>query len=96
MSWTTDEPASSQVEYGTTSALGSATAVDPARTTSHGMSLTGLQANRTYFYRVRSVDASGNAGGSQVLLPRGRPPLLARWLRKARASSVKALPSSST
>ncbi|AKJ04862.1 purple acid phosphatase-like protein [Archangium gephyra] len=65
--WTTDEPASSQVEYGTSSALGSATGVDPARTTSHGVSLTGLQPNRTYFYRVRSVDASGNAGVSQVL-----------------------------
>ncbi|WP_375765779.1 Ig-like domain-containing protein [Archangium gephyra] len=67
ISWTTDEPASSQVEYGTTSALGSATGVDPVRTTSHTVSLTGLQPNKMYFYRVRSVDASGNAGASQVL-----------------------------
>ncbi|OJT26536.1 hypothetical protein BO221_00360 [Archangium sp. Cb G35] len=67
ISWTTDEPASSQVEYGTTSALGSATGVELARTTSHGVSLTSLQPNTTYFYRVRSVDASGNAGASQVL-----------------------------
>lgn len=67
ISWTTDEPASSQVEYGTSSALGSSTGVNAARTTSHAVSLSGLQPNKTYYYRVRSVDASGNAGASQVL-----------------------------
>ncbi|HYO59954.1 Ig-like domain-containing protein [Archangium sp.] len=67
ISWTTDEPATSQVEYGTTSALGSTTGVTSGRTTSHRVSLTGLQQNTTYFYRVRSVDAAGNLGVSQVL-----------------------------
>jgi purple acid phosphatase-like protein/Big-like domain-containing protein len=66
ISWNTDELASSQVEYGTTSALGSATAVDATRTGTHHMTLTGLQPSTTYYYRVRSVDAAGNAGVSAV------------------------------
>lgn len=66
ITWTTDELASSQVEYGTTSALGQATAVDAARTGTHRVSLTGLQPSTTYYYRVRSVDAAGNAGVSAV------------------------------
>ncbi len=67
ISWTTDEPATSQVEYGATNALGSTTGVTSGRTTSHRVSLTGLQPDKTYFYRVRSVDAAGNLGVSQVL-----------------------------
>lgn len=67
ITWTTDEPASSQAEYGTTSALDSATGASPARTTSHGVSLTGLRPNKTYFYRVRSVDAH-LAGRSEHLV----------------------------
>ena len=60
--WTTDEPASSQVEYGTTTAYGSLTALDPALVTTHGQTLTGLGANTTYHYRVRSQDAALNLG----------------------------------
>lgn len=67
ITWTTDEASSSQAEYGTTSALGASTAVDSTRTTSHRVRITGLQPNTTYFYRVRSLDAAGNPGVSQVL-----------------------------
>jgi hypothetical protein len=67
ITWNTDEASTSQVEYGTTSALGSATGVDQTRVASHRVSLTGLQSGKTYFYRARSADASGNLGVSQVL-----------------------------
>jgi glucose/arabinose dehydrogenase len=60
ITWTTDEPATSQVEYGTTTAYGSATPVDSTLTTSHTVLLSGLAAQTLYNYRVRSSDAAGN------------------------------------
>jgi hypothetical protein len=60
LSWTTNEPANSQVEYGVTTSYGSTTAVDPTLTLSHTVVLTGLQAITTYHYRVVSVDRGSN------------------------------------
>ena len=64
VSWTTDEPATSQVEYGTSSAYGSATTPDTARTTAHSQTLSGLRSATTYHYRVISTDAAGNTATS--------------------------------
>ena len=58
--WTTDEPATSQVEYGLDTTYGSATALDPSPVTSHSVELTGLKAGKTYYCRVNSADGSGN------------------------------------
>jgi hypothetical protein len=60
ISWTTNEAADSQVEYGLTTAYGSATTVDGARVTSHAIALGGLSGGTLYHYRVLSRDASGN------------------------------------
>ena len=60
ITWTTSEPADTQVEYGTTASYGLTTALNPALVTSHSQQLTGLQANTLYHYRVRSRDAAGN------------------------------------
>ncbi len=60
--WTTDEPADSQVEYGTTNAYGSASTRDPNPTTAHFTLVNGLTPATTYHYRVRGTDAYGNAG----------------------------------
>ena len=60
VSWTTDEPASSQVEYGTSTAYGSFTPLAASPVTSHARTLTGLTAGTQYHYRVRSADAAGN------------------------------------
>jgi phosphodiesterase/alkaline phosphatase D-like protein len=60
VTWTTDESADSQVEYGTTAAYGSSTVLDPTRVLSHATTLTGLSASTTYHYRVKSRDAAGN------------------------------------
>ncbi len=64
ITWTTDEGASSQVEYGTTSAYGSSSPLSTALVTSHSRSLTGLSASTVYFYRVLSKDAAGNLSSS--------------------------------
>src|SRR5262245_61139506 len=60
ITWTTNEPATSQVDYGLTTSYGSSTALDPSLVTAHSVSLIGLAPSTTYNYRVRSVDAAGN------------------------------------
>jgi len=58
--WDTDEAATSQVEYGTTTAYGYQTTLDSALVTSHTVQLTGLQPSTTYHYRVKSKDGANN------------------------------------
>jgi hypothetical protein len=60
IAWTTNEPADSQVEFGTTTSYGSTTTVNPALVLNHSVSLTGLNAATLYHYRVISVDRGGN------------------------------------
>jgi hypothetical protein len=61
ISWTTNEPSTSLVEYGTTSAYGSTPVSDGTLTTSHSVTLTDLAAGTAYHVRVTSVDGAGNA-----------------------------------
>ena len=63
VTWTTNEPASSRVDYGATASYGS-TASRSAQTTGHSISLTGLACATTYHYEIRSTDASGNEARS--------------------------------
>jgi len=65
ISWVTDKPATSQMEYGTTDAYGSTTTLDQKLTTSHSITLTGLKPSTTYHFKVKSKDASGNEATSQ-------------------------------
>ncbi|MGV1007644.1 MAG: fibronectin type III domain-containing protein [Dermatophilaceae bacterium] len=64
VSWTTSEPATTQVAFGATTAYASSTTLNPALTTSHTQVLSGLTAGTTYHYQVRSVDAAGNGASS--------------------------------
>lgn len=59
VTWLTDESATSRVDYGTTTALGST--ATGASGTSHSVALSGLASVTTYYYRVTSSDAAGNA-----------------------------------
>lgn len=60
ITWTTSEEASSQVQYGLTTAYGSNTTLSASPKTSHSVSLTNLIPNTLYNYRVISTDAAGN------------------------------------
>jgi hypothetical protein len=60
ITWTTNESADSQVEYGLTVSYGSSTPLDGARVLSHSMTVNQLAANTTYHYRVKSRDAAGH------------------------------------
>jgi hypothetical protein len=59
VSWTTDVAATSQVEYGTTTAYGKQTTLDVNLVQSHTVTLTGLTTNTLYHYRVHSKNSSG-------------------------------------
>ena len=61
MSWATNIPATSAVDYGTTASYGASTPVDPTMVTAHQMALTNLAAATTYHYRVRSAAGSATA-----------------------------------
>ena len=60
ISWETSEPADSQVEYGKTTDYGSSTLLNDHLVTSHSVSLSALQPNTAYHFRVRSKDNLGN------------------------------------
>ncbi|MCK6561741.1 VCBS repeat-containing protein [candidate division KSB1 bacterium] len=60
ITWETDEVSDSQVEYGLTTSYGMLSPLDANRVTAHAVTLTGLTANTTYHYRVKSSDARGN------------------------------------
>ena len=60
LTWTTNEPADTQVEYGTTPAYGTSTIINSTMTTSHSQGLTGLTGSTLYHYHVKSRDAAGN------------------------------------
>ncbi len=64
VTWTTDEPANSQVKYGTAADSLTSSASNPDLVTSHSVKLTGLASNTTYYYTVASTDGGGNTSTS--------------------------------
>ncbi len=69
ITWQTDVPASSQIEYGKTTKYGGLAPAQPKNdptlgtsegVTSHSVLLTGLTSSTTYHFRVRSKDTTGN------------------------------------
>jgi phosphodiesterase/alkaline phosphatase D-like protein len=83
ITWTTNEAANTQVEYGTTTSYGSSTTLDPALVTSHAVNLSGLADNTTYHYRVLSRDAAGNlrvSSDGTFTTAAAAPPALLRML----------------
>jgi hypothetical protein len=64
ITWSTNEPADCQVEYGLSASYGIMTPLDTNLTQNHSVALSGLSANTTYHYRVRSRDAAGNLAAS--------------------------------
>jgi hypothetical protein len=80
--WTTNEPADSQVDYGTSTAYGTQTPLDTTKVTTHAQTLSGLAPNTPYHFRVRSRDAAGNLAVSgdftfTTLAGDGTPPSVA-------------------
>lgn len=64
ITWTTNEPATSTVRYGTAPSSYSSSNTSTTPVTSHSITLLGLSANTTYYYVVNSTDAGGNSNQS--------------------------------
>ena len=65
LSWSTNIPADSQIEYGPTQALGlwtnQSSSTDSNLKTKHRRVISGLAPNTLYYYRLNSRDSSGNS-----------------------------------
>ena len=60
ITWLTNEPADTQVEYGPDPRYGFSSPLITTRTTSHQVTLAGLSPGTLYHYRVKSRDSAGN------------------------------------
>ena len=63
VTWTTDEPSTSEVEYGLDTNYG-ARASSSGRTSAHSIVLTNLALDQLYHYRVHATDEAGNSAVS--------------------------------
>jgi hypothetical protein len=62
--WTTDEPTTGFVSYGTDSSYGASTTVESTASTTHSVTIAGLSASGTYHYQITAADAAGNSAAS--------------------------------
>ncbi|MCU1259813.1 MAG: hypothetical protein JWO80_2698, partial [Bryobacterales bacterium] len=81
ITWTTNTPSTSQVDYGTTIGYGSSTPLNSTLLTSHSVSLTGLQSGTAYHYRVESnngstLTISGDFTFQTAAIPDTTPPVV--------------------
>jgi predicted MarR family transcription regulator len=82
ISWTTNEPSDTQIEYGTTVAYGNFSALFPGLVGLHSQDLGFLSPSTVYQYRVLSRDAAGNLATSGNFtfttppLPDTNPPVI--------------------
>ena len=60
ITWDTDEPATTQIEWGSTNFYGQITTFDPTLANHHSVTLTGLSQGTLYHYRIKSRDLAGN------------------------------------
>lgn len=60
ISWTTNEPADTQIHYGLTTAYGSTTPLNATMSTNHTVTLSGLTPGTNYHFEALSRDAAGN------------------------------------
>jgi len=68
VSWTTAAPATTQLEYGLTTDLGSLTTPDPTPTTNHAVSLTGLAPATDYYFVAHSDAQNGDKYQSDIFV----------------------------
>ncbi|GAB63955.1 MAG: hypothetical protein DWB56_06385 [Candidatus Jettenia sp.] len=68
VTWTTDKPSTSKVDYGPTSAYENGSVKNASLVTSHTIVLTELTQGALYHYKVTSVDGYGNSSSSSDLV----------------------------
>ena len=76
ITWTTNDPATSQVQYGLTSSYGSSSPLDSNLVTSHSVTLTGLTQNTTYHFRAVSTAGGDTAYSTDYTFTTLGPPVI--------------------
>jgi hypothetical protein len=66
VSWETNEPATSELDYGLTIGFDSGVVAIPGYHTDHSIDLTGLSEGMTYFFQIRAADIAGNSTTSAI------------------------------
>ncbi|MGA9115311.1 MAG: FlgD immunoglobulin-like domain containing protein [Bacteroidota bacterium] len=82
LTWITDEPTRSVIQYGTTPACELGSVDQSGFVTAHGAAVSGLQPQTPYHFRIRAYDAAGNTAVSpvhQVLTTTPTPPVIQMW-----------------
>lgn len=74
ITWQTDEPSDSRVQYGITSGELPLEAYDPNLVNTHIVYLNGLTPAQTYLYVAQSSDVAGNSASSKSLIFETLPP----------------------
>jgi hypothetical protein len=64
VTWSTDQLSSTQLAYGTTTALGQLSPLQTTLASSHGVTLTGLNPGTTYYFVAQSTNSGGVTGYS--------------------------------
>ncbi len=64
VTWTTDEAATTKVDYGTSTTTLGSNATVAGLSTAHSVTINGLARNTRYYFRVTSADAAGNSSTS--------------------------------
>jgi len=68
ITWETDKPATSHVEYGKTKDYGLSAKSNGEPTTSHKIRLTALEPSKTYYFMLKSADKCGNEATKTEML----------------------------
>ena len=87
LDWTTNIPADSAVDYGTSTLYGASTPVDPTMVTSHQVVLSGLAPGTVYYYQLRSTDSKSNnarSSGHSFKTSSGGPSITTQPARRSR------------
>jgi hypothetical protein len=80
ITWDTDRPATSQVEYGISPTLGISTTPTASYVVSHSVRISGLMSSTEYYYQVRSTDVSGQSAQSEISSFTTLAPEDIRWI----------------
>ncbi len=89
IAWTTDQPSSSQVEYGTTTGYGYSTPLNASDVTAHSQLLASLAGSTLYHYRVHSTNASGSSSVSaDTTFKTAAPAVVAPVISNVAAGSI--------
>ena len=90
VTWTTDQTSNSRVEYGTSTAYGSSSALNANSVTAHSQVLSGLLPLTVYHYCVHSTNAAGNEAisGDFTFTTLAQPPAAAPVISNVAATSI--------